>query len=162
MLSRSARFVPHAQQPAAPDDLPAATVSRRARISARIRVSALDRALIDGADPARGPALAARAALLTSRRGRSQLAAGLEQLVRKAQGSQRRWWALEQRQAILANASELHAVAMELHSEQPLYAAGLARVNQLLVDGSGPAYCGPAAGLARALRDARAALAGAV
>jgi hypothetical protein len=124
-------------------------------------VTALDRALIAGTDPARSPALTARASLLTSTCFREDLAEGLERLVRNAQQPRRRWWALDHRQAILASSSELHALAMDLHSKRPLYASGLARLNQFLVDGSGPAYHGEANTLARTLRDVRAALDGA-
>src|SRR5918911_2150755 len=49
-----------------------------ARVGARLRADALDRALMAGADPAASPQLAARAGWLTSRRTRTALAAGIE------------------------------------------------------------------------------------
>ncbi len=128
------------------------------RLVARTLARRLDGALIAGADPARSALVAARAALLTSAGMRGSLACSLHGLVRAAQGPQRRWWALGSRAAVLANASELDALAMLLTSETPLYARGLALLNELLADGVGPAYRGDAAALSRALSDARTAL----
>jgi hypothetical protein len=137
-------------QPAMPDAL--------SRLLARSMARRLDGALIAGADPAGSTMLAARAALLTSAQMRGSLADSLHGLLRAAQGPQRRWWALGSRAAVLANASELDALAMLLASETPLYARGLALLNQLLTDGGGPAYRGDATALSRALSDARTAL----
>ena len=142
------------------ESTPPITPGRRSRLAARLRGAALDRALLAGADPSASPALAARASLLTSRRSRDEIARSLDALVRRAQGPQRRWWDLSQREAILENSSELHAVAMMLTRDRPLYAAGVAHLSRLLTDGTGPAYRGSASALARALRDAREALQG--
>jgi hypothetical protein len=128
------------------------------RLLARSLARRLDGALIAGADPAGSAVLTARAALLTSPRMRGSLADSLHGLVHAAHGPQRRWWALGSRAAVLANASELDALAMLLASERPLYARGLALLNGLLTDGSGPAFRGDATALARALADARSAL----
>jgi hypothetical protein len=130
------------------------------RLSARVLSGRLDRALLDGADPATSPRLAARAAQLSSPGTRAALADALDGLVRAAQGPQRRWWALASPSSVRANSSELHALASLLDSRTPVYARGVAHVNQLLHDGSGPAYQGDATRLARALSDARAALYG--
>src|SRR2546430_3338435 len=54
------------------------------RIAARVRAHGLDRALMGGGDPAASRQLAARAATLTSRRFRSLLASGLDQLLLSA------------------------------------------------------------------------------
>jgi hypothetical protein len=132
-----------------------------ARAAAHLRSGSLDRELMSGADPARSPALAARACLLTSRRYRAQMAEGLERLVSRAQRPQRRWWDLTHREAVLANSSDLHALAMTLRGDRPVYAAGMARLTQFLADGTGPVHNGGANALARALSDARAALGGA-
>jgi hypothetical protein len=146
---------------------PTATVPRsfgtawRARVAARVRSGSLDRALISGADPARSAALAARASLLTSRCYRSAVAEGLERLVSRARGPQRRWWDLAHRDAVLENSTELRALAMTLRADRPVYASGMARLNQFLTDGTGPAHTGGASAVARALSDARAALGGA-
>jgi hypothetical protein len=136
-------------------------LSRRTRLTARLRGGALDRALIAGADPSSSAALAARASLLTSTCHRERLADGLGQLMRRAEEPQRRWWDPAERQAISANRSELHRLAVALRGGGPLYAAGVARLNRLLSDGTGPAFAGDAAALAGALGEARAALAGA-
>jgi hypothetical protein len=131
---------------------------RLARLAARLRGPSLDAALIGGADPARSRLLAARAASLSSREGRVTIAEGIERLVRMAQGPQRRWWALSSRNTVLANSSELHALAALLRSERPLYARGVAILRQLLTDSSSVAYGDEAEGLARRLVSARAAL----
>jgi hypothetical protein len=140
---------------------PAAAPGRRAKLAARLRSGTLDRALIAGADPARSGALAARAALLTSRRCRTEVAEGLERLVGAARGPQRRWWDLGHREAVLENSRELQELAMELRGDSPVYASGVARLHRLIVDGTGPAHGGRASALARELSDARAALGGA-
>jgi hypothetical protein len=137
---------------------PTAMPAALSRLLARSLGRRLDGALIAGVDPAGASLLAARAALLTSERMRGSLADSLHGLVRAAHGPQRRWWALGSRTAVLANASELDALAMLLTSERPLYAQGLALISRLLTDGTGPAYQGDATALARALADARAAL----
>jgi hypothetical protein len=128
------------------------------RLLARALARRLDAALIAGANPAGSALLAARAARLTSARGRESLADSLHGLVHAAHGPQRRWWALGSRATVLANASELDALAMLLSSETPLYVRGLALLNELLTDGTGPAYSGDATALSRALADARTAL----
>jgi len=130
------------------------TSGRWIRLVARLRGGALDRALMAGADPSASPALAARASLLISRRSRNEIAGALDALVRGAQGPRRRWWDLSQRQAILENSSELHALAMTLTHDRVVYAAGVARLRQLVTDGTGPAYRGSAGALAWALHDA--------
>ncbi len=132
----------------------------RARIAARIHATALDRALAGGVDPAASPALAARAARLTSRRERVALADGLERLLRSAQGRRRRWWALDHHATVLENSSELATLASLRRSERPAYARGIAILNLLLTDGTGPAYRGRAADLAQRLHAAHVALDG--
>lgn len=151
----AARPAAESRSPSIRTTMPAAL----SRLLARSLAPRLDGALINGANPADSTMLAARASLLTSARMRGSLADSLHNLVRAAQGPQRRWWALGSREAVLANASDLDALAMLLTSETPLYARGLALLNALLTDGTGPAYRGDAAALSRALSDARSALA---
>jgi hypothetical protein len=134
--------------------------SRAARLIARLRHCSLDRALIAGADPASSPQLAARAARLASTRERTLLAEGVERLLRAAQGAQRRWSAVSRREPLLANSAELHELASLLRSSRPLYVRGIAIVQRLLSDGTGPAYFGSAERLQCELRDARAAMRG--
>jgi hypothetical protein len=138
----------------------ALTPSRAARLAARVRSGALDRALISGADPASSSQLAARAASLTSPRFRAMIADGLERLLLVAQGSTRRWWALARRKAVRANAHELNELAAVLRGGSVLYAPGIAILGELLSDGAGPAYRGEAADLAHELHRARMALGG--
>ena len=77
------------------------------RIAARLRAHRLDQALMAGADPAASRQLAARAATLTSRRFRSLLASGLDQLVRSARAPAGRSRVRPHRSSTLANAEEL-------------------------------------------------------
>ncbi len=148
--SRSAR-TPH-ERPARP--------GRLARVAAHARAGSLDRALIAGADPARSPQLAARAALLTAPRTRALIAGGLEGLVQAARGPRGRWSAVSAGAPLLASAAELLELAALLRGDAPLYARGVAMLDELLTDGTGPAYHGERDQLARVLREARAALAG--
>jgi len=129
------------------------------RVLARLRGRSLDRALIAGADPSTSPLLAARAAALAAQAHRHALADGLERLLAAAEGPQRRWWALSAREHVRANASEISALAELLRGSTPLYARGIAMVEDLLSDGAGPAYDGPPTGLAARLRAARSAMA---
>jgi len=133
---------------------------RRARLTARVHARALDRALAAGADPAASAPLAARAALLTSPGFRASAAEGLERLLRGAQGPHRRWWALARHTTVLANSSELAALASLLHSDRPAYARGIAILNLLLTDGTGAAYQGGPSDLARELRAVRTGMDG--
>ncbi len=131
-----------------------------ARLAARLRAGSLDRALARGADPRSSRQLAARARLLTSPGRRAQAAQALERLVRSAQGPHRRWWALTHHNTVLAHSSELHELASLLRSEQPVYAHGVAALNELLSDGGGPVYRDRRDELASRLRFVRAAIEG--
>ncbi len=134
---------------------------RLARLAARVRPGALDRALIAGCDPARSCQLATRAATLTSKRHRSMIADGLERMLQAAQRSpSSRIRVRPRREAVLANAVELRELAAEVRGTAPLYARGIAIVAELLSDGTGPAYLGDGDTLARRLHEARAALCG--
>jgi len=133
---------------------------RVARILAHLRGSALDRALAQGVDPLRSRQLSARACVLTSSCTRADVAEALERLVAAAGGPHRRWWALQSHDTVLAHREELEALAGTLRSHQPVYAGGVALLNQLLTDGTGPVFRGDQLGLARQLQHARLALAG--
>jgi len=132
---------------------------RSARVAARVLAGRLDRALIDGADPSTSPLLAARAAMLTSRSTRSELADGLDVLLASAQRPPSRARALPRHASVLANAALLRELAAVLRGPAPLYAQGIARVRRLLTDGTGPMYAGrDGTALERELRGARAAV----
>jgi len=134
----------------------------RARLVARVRWSSLDRQLVEGANPIDSPLLAARAARLAAPGERLKLAEAIERIVDAAHGPQRRWWALTRHAPVRANAVELRALAHLLRSRRPLYARGIAIVNQLLTDGCGPLYTGSEARLAWALYEALEAMVGGV
>ena len=111
-----------------------------ARVAARLFARRLDRELIRGADPASRPRLAARAALLTSRSTRDELADGLDVVLSSAQRPLGRVHAQPRPAPVLANAALLRELASVLRGPGPLYAAGIARVRRLLTDGTGPMY----------------------
>jgi hypothetical protein len=111
-----------------------------ARLAARLFARRLDRALIAGADPAGSPRLAARSVMLTSRCTRSELADGLDHLIAAAQLPPRRPLALRHHSSVLANSALLRELSAMLRDPSPLYASGIARVNTLLTDGTGPVY----------------------
>jgi hypothetical protein len=131
-----------------------------ARLGARLRPGALDRALARGADPATSPVLAARACALTADRNRRALAEELE-AVRGAHLRPSAWRLAPPRASVEANAATLSELVVLLRSGLPLYARGLAMLAELLADGTGPLYArGAESELASALTDARVALAG--
>jgi hypothetical protein len=131
-----------------------------ARLLARLHPGSLDAALIAGSDPATSRRLAARAATLTGLRYRAAIADGLGRLLEAADGAPRRASALRQGAHVVANASALRELVAVLRGPAPLYARGIAMVNRLLTDGTGPAYVGDRAALARRLLEARAAIDG--
>lgn len=130
-----------------------------ARLAARLRGHALDGALIEGADPAATEQLAARAARLTSRSMRREVARGLDRLALDDRAAGGRWHVHPFRAAAADNAPELHALAARLREPGPLYARGIAMLNRLLTEGAGPAYNDCRGDLlAQQLHDARVAL----
>lgn len=131
-----------------------------ARLAARVRARGLDKQLIAGADPTGSPRLAARAWRLTSSSHRNSLAFAIERLLRSAKQPPNRWGVAPQRKAVIAQADELSAIASLLRSRSPLYASGIAMVDELVFDGTGPAYVGEPAVLAEHVSQARHALAG--
>ncbi|HWX75503.1 MAG TPA: hypothetical protein VNZ05_09360 [Solirubrobacteraceae bacterium] len=130
-----------------------------ARVAARMLGARLDRALIEGVDPSGSPRLAARAALLTSRCTRSELADGLDVALARAQRPPNRTRALPLHSSVLANAPLIRELAAMLRGPAPLYAAGIARLHRLLTDGTGPMYrSSDGRALERELREARTAV----
>jgi len=130
-------------------------------LAARMCAGRLNRALIAGGDPASSRRLAARARQLTSPSSRTALADNLDRLLWNAQVSHGRWHVRPNRQAVCANASALGALAGLLVSPTPLYARGVAALEELLSDGIGPVYRGDAQALAHRLEECRALLTGA-
>jgi hypothetical protein len=130
-----------------------------ARVGARVLSDRLDRALMDGADPTTSATLAARAAMLSSPATRAELADGLDVIIASAQAPPSRLRALPRHAALLANASLLRDLASVLRGPAPLYVRGIAMVQRLLTDGTGPMYTSrDGIALERALREARAAV----
>jgi hypothetical protein len=131
-----------------------------ARLGARLRGHALDRALIAGSDPSASPQLAARAGLLTTRQRRNLVAGAIERLV-AATREPASWARITPRRAsVRSQESELRELAGLLRSPSPVYARGIAMLDTLVRDGAGPAFYGEPAALRAELRAARAALAG--
>jgi hypothetical protein len=123
----------------------------------RLRTRSLDDSLIAGADPGARAELAARAARLTSRSMRREVADGLEQLA--ADPPVRRFAIVPFRRAAGVNATELRALAIRLRGAAPVRARGVAILWRLLTDGTGPAYTDRAGdSLAASLHDAREAI----
>ncbi len=133
---------------------------RADRLAARLRSGALDRGLAAGADPTSSPRLAARAAALGSRDGRARIAENLERLIGAAEQPRGAWAVRPDRAAVIANRQAVRDVVEMLHGNAPLYVRGLAAVEQLLRDGTGPVYVGDADRLSVRLESARAALCG--
>jgi hypothetical protein len=143
---------------------PAGTVfapSAVTRLHARTRRLELDRALAEGADPSASPLLAARAAQLVRRASRYRLAAALEHLALTADAPPRMFRTAPRRGAVEANRAQLMELASTLRQGGLLYARGIAILELVLIDGSGPAYRDPRGeGLARQLRLAGAGMGG--
>jgi hypothetical protein len=126
-------------------------------LAMRLRTRSLDDSLIAGADPGANADLAARAARLTSRSMRREVADGLERLATR--GPAGRLPVAPFRRAIAANATELRALAIRLRGASPVRAPGIAILRRLLSDGTGPAYTDRVGdSLAARLRDAREAI----
>jgi hypothetical protein len=131
------------------------------RLRARARRLELDHALAGGADPASSPLLAARAAQLVASGARHRLAAALERFVLTAEAPPARVRVLPRRRAIAANRARMLELAATLRTSGLLYARGIAMLELVLIDGSGPAYTDARGeGLARQLELAGASLGG--
>jgi hypothetical protein len=132
-----------------------------ARVLARGRRFGLDRALAAGADPTSSPLLAARAAQLVRPVTRHRLASALERLALAAEGPSSRFNVIPRRQAMDTNRVALLDLASTLRKGGLLYARGIAMLELVLIDGTGPAYTDPRGeGLARQLELAGASLGG--
>jgi hypothetical protein len=131
------------------------------RVLARGRRLALDRALAEGADPTGSPLLAARAAQLVRPGNRHRLASALEHLALAAEAGPTRVRVVPRRRTLEANRARLLDLAGTLRKGGLLYARGIAILELVLIDGTGPAYTDPRGeGLARQLDLAGASLGG--
>ena len=133
-------------------------VTLGARVRARLRVAALDRALAGGAAAESDVALSLHARRLISPTIRRQLARTLRGVVESAR--QPSWPPARWPGAEVARAgSELLVLAERLERPEAVDARGVARVRVLLGDGGGPLHVHRGAhGLVEAAREAVAAL----
>jgi hypothetical protein len=131
------------------------------RLLARGRRLGLDHALAGGADPTASPLLAARAAQLVRPANRARLASALEHLALAADGHRTRFGVVPRRRTLEANRFTLLDLAARLRKGGLLYARGIAILELVLIDGTGPTYTDPRGeGLARQLELAGANLGG--
>ncbi len=131
------------------------------RLRARTSRLGLDRALAEGADPSSSPLLAARASQLVRRSSRYRLASALEHLALSADAPPTRFGAMPRRHALQANRFVLLELAGALRKGGLLYARGIAILELVLIDGTGPTYTDARGeGLARQLELAGASLGG--
>jgi hypothetical protein len=115
--------------------------SMRSRLTARLRAGRLDGLVAVGVPAPAGSALAAHEARLTSTAEREAIARSLRATVADARGG----ILLSSRVALhVPNISEaedvIDAVTLRLHSPRPVSARGMARLRQILGDGTGPLY----------------------
>lgn len=127
----------------------------------RSRALELDRLLAAGAAPEQSPAIAGRARILTGRRSRRRLAAGLGRALRSA-GSEYRGLSAAvapDSVAVLAARPVLGALERRLRDPRPIRAQGAAMLSILLTDGTSPLYRGSDPGaLGSELRSAASSL----
>ena len=116
--------------------------SLRSRLTARLRADRYDRLLAVGVPAPEGSALAAHEARLTSTAEREAIARTLRATVADARG---RGLLLSSRVPlhvpnIVAAEDVIDAITLRLHSPRPVSARGMARLRQILGDGTGPLY----------------------
>ncbi len=147
-------FAPHA------DVIEPRRVRLRDRIAARLRANRLDRALAEGVPPERTVALALRARRLVEPGTASALARALQRVLRDAVAPDRVAARMPtRRDAVRAVAGEIDDLARRLVGPHPPAVVGLAQVNLLVTDGTGPLYSSRGTeSLGSAVRRARAAL----
>lgn len=131
------------------------------RLRARASRLKLDRLLAAGADQSASPLLAARAAQLVDPSTRQRIAACLEQFAFTVDRPSSRVKTLPLRGAVRPNQEALLELARTLPHGQLQYARGIAMLELILADGTGPAYTDPTGeGLAHQLAMAVQALTG--
>jgi hypothetical protein len=115
--------------------------SMRSRLTARLRAGRLDGLVAVGVPAPAGSVLAAHEARLTSTTEREAIARSLRAAVADARDG----LLLSSRVALhapnIAEAEDvIDAVTLRLHSPRPVSARGMARLRQILGDGTGPLY----------------------
>ena len=134
--------------------------SVRARMMARLRAGRFDRALAVGVPAPAGSALAVHAARLTSVAERQAVARALRRAVRDAKDTRAtRSGRVPMHRANIASAETLiDEVTRRLHAPDPVSPRGMARLRQLLSNGTSPLYRHGRGDLAGRLGAALAAL----
>jgi hypothetical protein len=120
-------------------------------LDVRLHRRSLDRDLASGIAAWRSPAHAARVRQLTAPRHRRRLADSLDHVLWEAAAprAQLAHAAITPcRASVEATAGQIRSLAGRLRSDEPIGAAGVARLEALLSDGAGPLY---AAGRTEAL-----------
>lgn len=114
----------------------------RLRLRTRLHRGALERDLAEIPAAARSPEHALRAAQLTGARERAHVAGALRRVVRDAGRPAPHLSAAipVNARAVTAAGQSLLGIAELLDGEQPVGAAGIARLRRLLSDGGGPLY----------------------
>jgi hypothetical protein len=134
-------------------------VRLRDRVQARLRANRLDRALADGVSPERSAALALRARRLVDPAFATTLAHAIQRVLWDARGPDLMPARMPTRRHAVRNAdAELDDLARRLVAPHPPAVRGLAQVNLLVTDGTGPLYSAGRESLESAARRARAAL----
>ncbi|HET9103655.1 MAG TPA: hypothetical protein VFN55_09900 [Solirubrobacteraceae bacterium] len=111
-----------------------------APLRARLARRAVDTALSEGCDPAASPRLAARARQLTSRRRRYATAVALEVLIHAIDRPPSGGHVRPSRTALAFNRDRMLDLVSVLCSPRPVYARGMATLELVVRDGTGPAY----------------------
>jgi hypothetical protein len=135
--------------------------SIRTRITARLRAARLDRALAVGVPAPAGSALAVHAARLSSVPERHAVAGALRRVVRDAKddpSATQSGRVPMHRANIAAAEARIDEVIRRLNAPHPVGTRGMARLRQLLSDGTGPLYRYGSSDLAGRLGAAIAAL----
>ena len=114
--------------------------NRAVSMVAHARRGKLDRALTETANPPASRLVAARAAQLSRASTRSLIADGLERMARSPDGPPSRFRIEPSRPAIFHSRSELLKIADTLRGDHALSVAGIAMLDIILTDGTGPAY----------------------
>ncbi|MGH2916950.1 MAG: hypothetical protein ACRDMX_18385 [Solirubrobacteraceae bacterium] len=110
------------------------------RALARLCRLPLNRRIVSGADPVGSPLLAARALQLACPATRRRIASALERLALSADRPLSAFATAPLRSAVAPNRDALLETADALRRPGPLYARGIAMLELILIDGSGPAY----------------------
>jgi hypothetical protein len=154
VLLTTPAWAPHA------DVIEPRRVRLRDRVQARLRANRLDRALAEGVPPERSVALALRARRLVDPALASTLARAIQRVLRDAWEPDAMPARMPTRSDAVRNAgAELDELARRLVAPHPPAVRGIALVNLLVTDGTGPLYSGDgSASLVSAVRRARAAL----